>query len=235
MSGNTIGRSFCVTTFGESHGPALGAIVDGCPPGLELSEGGHPGGSRTRGAPGLRGTRASARNPTGCASSRACSKDARRARRSASMVDNVDARSRDYEKIKDRFRPGPCRLCLPAEVRIPRLPRRRARLGTNHGCDRGRRRDRAQVPARKIRHRGGGLAVAGRVRTGSIAWIWRRPAAIRSSAPIRTSCRCSRTTSGNCGATATRPARACRSRPAACRRDSASRCSTGSMRTSRSR
>jgi len=38
MSGNTIGRSFCVTTFGESHGPAIGAIVDGCPPGLELSE-----------------------------------------------------------------------------------------------------------------------------------------------------------------------------------------------------
>ena len=38
MSGNTIGRLFCVTTFGESHGPAPGAIVDGCPPGLELSE-----------------------------------------------------------------------------------------------------------------------------------------------------------------------------------------------------
>ena len=38
MSGNTIGRSFCVTTFGESHGLALGCIVDGCPPGLELCE-----------------------------------------------------------------------------------------------------------------------------------------------------------------------------------------------------
>lgn len=36
MSGNTFGRMFRVTTFGESHGPALGAIVDGCPPGLEL-------------------------------------------------------------------------------------------------------------------------------------------------------------------------------------------------------
>ena len=43
MSGNTIGRSFCVTTFGESHGPAIGAIVDGCPPGLELVGSGHPG------------------------------------------------------------------------------------------------------------------------------------------------------------------------------------------------
>src|ERR1700723_485086 len=38
MSGNTIGRLFTVTTFGESHGPALGCIVDGCPPGLALTE-----------------------------------------------------------------------------------------------------------------------------------------------------------------------------------------------------
>ena len=38
MSGNTFGKSFTVTTFGESHGPALGCIVDGCPPGLPLSE-----------------------------------------------------------------------------------------------------------------------------------------------------------------------------------------------------
>src|SRR5512143_3519887 len=38
MSGNSIGRLFTVTTFGESHGPALGCIVDGCPPGLPLCE-----------------------------------------------------------------------------------------------------------------------------------------------------------------------------------------------------
>ncbi len=38
MSGNTFGKNFTVTTFGESHGLALGAIVDGCPPGIELSE-----------------------------------------------------------------------------------------------------------------------------------------------------------------------------------------------------
>ncbi len=38
MAGNTIGTLFKVTTFGESHGPALGAVVDGCPPGLSLSE-----------------------------------------------------------------------------------------------------------------------------------------------------------------------------------------------------
>lgn len=38
MSGNTLGLIFTVTTFGESHGPAIGAVVDGCPPGMELSE-----------------------------------------------------------------------------------------------------------------------------------------------------------------------------------------------------
>ena len=38
MSGNTFGKLFTVTTFGESHGPALGCIIDGCPPGLALSE-----------------------------------------------------------------------------------------------------------------------------------------------------------------------------------------------------
>ena len=38
MSGNTLGKSFTVTTFGESHGLALGAIVDGCPPGIPLTE-----------------------------------------------------------------------------------------------------------------------------------------------------------------------------------------------------
>jgi chorismate synthase len=38
MSGNTLGKLFCVTSFGESHGPAYGGVVDGCPPGLELAE-----------------------------------------------------------------------------------------------------------------------------------------------------------------------------------------------------
>ena len=38
MSGNSIGKLFSVTTFGESHGPALGGVVDGCPPGMALSE-----------------------------------------------------------------------------------------------------------------------------------------------------------------------------------------------------
>ncbi|HWF98220.1 MAG TPA: chorismate synthase [Steroidobacteraceae bacterium] len=105
MSGNTIGRLFTVTTFGESHGPALGCIVDGCPPGLALSEediqqdvdrrrtGTSKFVSQRREADQVRilsgvfdghttGT------PIGL------------------LIENSDARSRDYEKIKDRFRPG---------------------------------------------------------------------------------------------------------------------------------
>ena len=38
MSGNTLGKLFCVTSFGESHGPAIGCVVDGCPPGMALTD-----------------------------------------------------------------------------------------------------------------------------------------------------------------------------------------------------
>jgi chorismate synthase len=38
MSGNTLGKLFAVTNFGESHGPAIGCVIDGCPPGMALSE-----------------------------------------------------------------------------------------------------------------------------------------------------------------------------------------------------
>ena len=38
MSGNTFGKLFCITTWGESHGPAVGVVVDGCPPGIEMDE-----------------------------------------------------------------------------------------------------------------------------------------------------------------------------------------------------
>ncbi len=105
MSGNSIGKLFCVTNFGESHGPAIGAVIDGCPPGLALNEEDiqveldrrRPGTSRhvtqrqeadrvevlsgvyegvTTGAPiGL-------------------------------LIRNTDARSKDYSNIEDTFRPG---------------------------------------------------------------------------------------------------------------------------------
>jgi chorismate synthase len=105
MSGNTIGRLFTVTTFGESHGPALGCIVDGCPPGLALTEediqqdvdrrrtgtskfvSQRREGDQVRILSGVFEGRTTG-TPIGL------------------LIENTDARSRDYEKIKDRFRPG---------------------------------------------------------------------------------------------------------------------------------
>ncbi|HEY3731916.1 MAG TPA: chorismate synthase [Steroidobacteraceae bacterium] len=105
MSGNTIGRLFVVTTFGESHGPGLGCIVDGCPPGLALTEADlqrdvdrrRPGSSQfvtqrreTDAVRILSGVFEghTTGTPIGL------------------LVDNVDARARDYDKLRDRFRPG---------------------------------------------------------------------------------------------------------------------------------
>jgi chorismate synthase len=105
MSGNTIGKLFTVTTFGESHGPALGCIVDGCPPGLELSEADMQQDIDRR------------RTGTSHFVSQRREQDAVRilsgvfeGRTTGTpiglLVENTDARSRDYDKIKDRFRPG---------------------------------------------------------------------------------------------------------------------------------
>ena len=105
MSGNTIGRLFQVTTFGESHGPAIGCIVDGCPPGLELSEDDFKQDIDRR------------RTGTSHFVSQRKEADAVRilsgvfeGRTTGSsiglLIENTDARARDYDKIKDRFRPG---------------------------------------------------------------------------------------------------------------------------------
>ncbi len=105
MSGNTIGRSFCVTTFGESHGPAIGAVIDGCPPGLELAEADiqvdlEPRRTGTSKHTSQRQEPDRVRILSGVFEGRTTGTSI------GLVVDNVDARSRDYDKIKDRFRPG---------------------------------------------------------------------------------------------------------------------------------
>src|SRR3569833_857643 len=105
MSGNSIGKLFTVTTFGESHGPAMGCIVDGCPPGRELAE-----------------TDLQAdvdRRRTGTSHFVSQRREGDQVRILSGvfegvttgtpigiLIENTDARSRDYDKIKDRFRPG---------------------------------------------------------------------------------------------------------------------------------
>jgi len=102
MSGNTLGKLFCVSNFGESHGPAIGAVVDGCPPGLPLSEADiqaeldrrRPGTSRhvtQRKEPDTVEILSGVYNgiTTG-----------------GLLIRNTDARSKDYSNIEDTFRPG---------------------------------------------------------------------------------------------------------------------------------
>src|ERR1700688_1873099 len=105
MSGNTIGRLFTVTTFGESHGPAMGCIVDGCPPGLPLSEADlqQDVDRRRSGTSHFVSQRREAdqvRILSGVFEGRTTGPPI------GILIDNTDARSRDYDKIKDRFRPG---------------------------------------------------------------------------------------------------------------------------------
>ena len=105
MSGNTLGKNFTVTSFGESHGPALGCIVDGCPPGLPLEtedmqhdlDRRKPGQSRftTQRREGdvvkiLSGVfeGKTTGTPIGL------------------LIENTDQRTKDYSKIKDQFRPA---------------------------------------------------------------------------------------------------------------------------------
>jgi len=105
MSGNSFGKLFTVTGYGESHGPALGCIVDGCPPGLELDEQDlqqdldrrKPGKSRHT---TQRRESDEVRILSGVFEGRTTGSPI------GLMIQNQDQRSKDYSKIKDRFRPG---------------------------------------------------------------------------------------------------------------------------------
>jgi chorismate synthase len=105
MSGNTFGKLFTVTTFGESHGPALGAIVDGCPPGMQLSEADLQPDLERRRTGTSRHT--SQRHESDQVSILSGVFEGRTTGTPIGLlIQNEDQRSRDYEKIKDRFRPG---------------------------------------------------------------------------------------------------------------------------------
>lgn len=105
MSGNTFGKLFAVTNFGESHGPAIGCVIDGCPPGMELSETDiqveldrrRPGTSRhvtQRNEPD------SVEILSGVYQGRTTGTPI------ALLIRNADQRSKDYSAIAETFRPG---------------------------------------------------------------------------------------------------------------------------------
>ncbi|MGB5210629.1 MAG: chorismate synthase [Gammaproteobacteria bacterium] len=105
MSGNTFGKLFTVTSFGESHGPALGCIVDGCPPGLPLTEETLQIDVERRRSGKSRHT-SQRREPDQVRILSGVFEGKTTGTPIGLLVENQDQRSRDYDKIKDVFRPG---------------------------------------------------------------------------------------------------------------------------------
>ena len=105
MSGNTIGKLFTVTSFGESHGPSLGCIVDGCPPGLALTEADIQG-DLDRRRPGTSRHTTQRREADQVRILSGVFEGKTTGTPIGLMIENTDQRSKDYSKIADRFRPG---------------------------------------------------------------------------------------------------------------------------------
>jgi len=105
MSGNTLGTIFTVTTFGESHGPAIGCVVDGCPPGMELSEADiQPELDRRRPGTSRHVTQRQEADRVEILSGVYEGKTT--GTPIALLIRNEDQRSKDYGNILDTFRPG---------------------------------------------------------------------------------------------------------------------------------
>jgi len=105
MSGNSIGTLFVVTSFGESHGPAIGCVVDGCPPGLGLTEADIQH-DLDRRRPGQSRFVTQRREPDAVEILSGVFEGATTGTPVALLIRNQDHRSRDYSKIRDVFRPN---------------------------------------------------------------------------------------------------------------------------------
>jgi len=105
MSGNTLGLLFAVTTFGESHGPAIGCVIDGCPPGMELSEADiQPDLDRRRPGTSRHVTQRQEADQVEILSGVYEGKTT--GTPIALLIRNTDQRSKDYGNLLDTFRPG---------------------------------------------------------------------------------------------------------------------------------
>ncbi|HKQ31211.1 MAG TPA: chorismate synthase, partial [Burkholderiales bacterium] len=105
MSGNTIGKLFTVATAGESHGPAYVAIVDGCPPGMALSEADiQPDLDRRK--PGKSRHVTQRREDDTVKILSGVFEGKTTGTPIGLLIENTDQRSQDYAKLGDRFRPG---------------------------------------------------------------------------------------------------------------------------------
>src|SRR5499427_1080271 len=105
MSGNTLGTLFCVTSFGESHGPAIGCVIDGCPPGMTLA----PADIQRdldRRKPGTSRHVTQRRESDAVEILSGVFDGQTTGTPIALLIRNEDARSKDYASIAEAFRPG---------------------------------------------------------------------------------------------------------------------------------
>ena len=105
MPGNTFGKAFSVTTFGESHGPALGCVIDGCPPGIDLAESDIQLDLERR-RPGKSRHTTQRREPDAVKILSGVFEGRTTGTPIGLLIENKDQRSRDYSRIKGTFRPG---------------------------------------------------------------------------------------------------------------------------------
>ncbi|NMG15831.1 chorismate synthase [Aromatoleum bremense] len=105
MSGNSVGKLFCVTSFGESHGPAIGCVVDGCPPGMALSTE-EIQVELDRRKPGTSRHVTQRREPDEVEILSGVFEGVTTGTPIALLIRNQDQRSRDYGNIAETFRPG---------------------------------------------------------------------------------------------------------------------------------
>ncbi len=105
MSGNTIGTLFTLTSFGESHGPGIGGIVDGCPPGLELNEEDLQA-ELDRRKPGTSRHVTQRKEPDAVEILSGVFEGKTTGAPIGFLIRNQDQRSQDYGKIAETFRPG---------------------------------------------------------------------------------------------------------------------------------
>ncbi len=105
MSGNTIGKLFTVTSFGESHGPAIGCVVDGCPPGLALTEADLQR-DLDRRKPGTSRHTTQRKEPDAVQILSGVFEGRTTGTPIGLIIHNTDQRSKDYSGVMDRFRPG---------------------------------------------------------------------------------------------------------------------------------
>ncbi len=105
MSGNTLGKLFAVTNFGESHGPAIGCVIDGCPPGMSLSEADIQA-ELDRRRPGTSRHVTQRNEPDAVEILSGVYEGKTTGTPVALLIRNTDQRSKDYGDIAQRFRPG---------------------------------------------------------------------------------------------------------------------------------